>query len=37
MKFYLKSRKGAYDAIAKFDVDKQAFTVLKGSVVSKEI
>ena len=37
MKFYLKNRKGTYDATAKYDVNNHTFVVLKGSVVSKEV
>lgn len=37
MRFYLKGRNGNYNATAEFNNEKHTFTVIKGSVVSKEI
>lgn len=37
MKFYLKSRKGAFDAVAEYNEKNHTFTVLKGSRVSEHI
>lgn len=37
MKFYLKNRKGTFDAIADYDESSKTFTVLKGSCVSENV
>ena len=37
MRFYIKNRAGAVDAMAEYDEEKKTFTVLKGSRVSDHI
>ena len=37
MKFYLKNRKGLFDAVAEYNDETKSFTVLKGSKVSEYI
>ncbi len=37
MKFYLKNRKGSFDAVAEYNEETKSFTVLKGSRVSSHI
>lgn len=37
MKFYLRNRKKAFDAVAEYDASKKTFIVLKGSRVSDTI